>query len=130
MNNYQPVDLTYNQIIQCIICHNEIVHPEILDLCIRCHKRFITSHKSNDIIVMKKHADTKHGALLKMYVEKLDNRPRPSFESVTQPLNAFMLPQSQFLDLFPLQTNFKKTLRFKLLPRRCNVVCDKKFFAH
>jgi hypothetical protein len=79
---------------------------------------------------MKKHADTKHGALLKMYVEKLDNRPRPSFESVTQPLNAFMLPQSQFLDLFPLQTNFKKTLRFKLLPRRCNVVCDKKFFAH
>jgi hypothetical protein len=64
---------------------------------------------------MKKHVDTKHGALLKRYVEKVNNHPRPSFESVSQPLNALMLPQLQFLDLFPLQTSLKKTLRFKFL---------------
>jgi hypothetical protein len=64
---------------------------------------------------MKKHVDTKHGALLKRYVEKVNNCPRPSFQSVSQPLNALMLPQLQVLDIFPIQTSFKKTLRFKLL---------------
>jgi hypothetical protein len=29
---------------------------------------------------MKKHVDMKHGALLKRYVEEVNNCPRPSFE--------------------------------------------------
>jgi hypothetical protein len=38
---------------------------------IRCYKGLIAYHKSNGIIARKKHVDTKHGALLKRYVEEI-----------------------------------------------------------
>jgi hypothetical protein len=37
VNNNQHVDLTQNQMMWCIICHNEMVNLEILVLHIRCH---------------------------------------------------------------------------------------------
>ncbi len=36
MNNNKYVDLTQNQMMRCIICHNETINLEILTLCTKC----------------------------------------------------------------------------------------------
>jgi len=57
VNNNQFVDWKNNQIMQCIICHQEMMGPKILALITRCHKSFIAYQTANDITNMKKHVD-------------------------------------------------------------------------
>jgi len=62
---------------------------------------------------MKKHVDMEHGALLKRYVEEVNNHPKPSLEHESA-TKCPHVNQLQFIDFFLLQTNFKKTTNPKL----------------
>jgi ribosomal protein S18 len=75
VNNNQFVDWKNIQIMQCIICHREMMGPKILALISRCHKSFIAYHTANGITTMKKHVDYDHVGLLKRYVEKANAHP-------------------------------------------------------
>jgi hypothetical protein len=48
-----PMDWEHNQIMRCIICHNDYVGLEILAMQTRCRKGLIAYHESNDIIAIK-----------------------------------------------------------------------------
>ncbi len=61
----QPIDLTQNQIMHCIVYHHQIVGPKILALHISTQKGLIAYHKSNGITTMKKHIEVEHNKLLK-----------------------------------------------------------------
>jgi hypothetical protein len=69
VNNNQLVDLSRNQIMRCIIYHNDIVPPKILAMHTRCKKGLIAYHKFNGITTMKKHVDFDHFILLKQFLE-------------------------------------------------------------
>jgi hypothetical protein len=73
INNNQHIDFTQNQIMHCIICHQQIIGPKIVAINITSRKRFIAYHKSNAITAMKKHIEMEHNNLLKRYVEKINN---------------------------------------------------------
>lgn len=91
VNNNQLVNLTQNQIMKCIICHNEIVALETLALCIKCQKGLIAypSLMAYGMTFMKKHVELKNSALLKRYMEKIAS----NFHlNMNEPLNAHMLP--------------------------------------
>jgi hypothetical protein len=45
VNDNQPIKLSKNQIMKCIICHNETTLPEILAMRTRCKKGLIAYHK-------------------------------------------------------------------------------------
>jgi hypothetical protein len=36
VNNNQPIDLGQNQVMKCIVCHNETICIKIMGLCTRC----------------------------------------------------------------------------------------------
>ncbi len=57
VNNNQSINLTQNQIMQCIVCHNNVVGHETFALCTRLQKGFIIDHKSIDIAITKKHVE-------------------------------------------------------------------------
>ncbi len=38
VNNNQFVELDHNQIMRCIICHNDFVGSKILAMCTKCRK--------------------------------------------------------------------------------------------
>ncbi len=46
MNNNQPMDLEHNQIMRCVIDHNDYASPKILFMCTKRKKGLITYHKS------------------------------------------------------------------------------------
>jgi len=73
VNDNQPTNLFENQIMRCIICHNETTLPKILAMCIRCRKSHIAYHKSNGIIVMKSHVESDHSTLLQKMLEDPTN---------------------------------------------------------
>jgi hypothetical protein len=54
---------------RCVICHSDIVPPEILAMCTRCRKSLIAYHKFNGITTMKKHVKSHHFSLLKKLLE-------------------------------------------------------------
>jgi hypothetical protein len=54
------MDLDHNQIMKCIICHNNYVGHEILAMHTKCKKKMITYHKINGITTMRKHVDVDH----------------------------------------------------------------------
>jgi len=59
------MDLSQNQMMKCIICHDDTIPLEILTMCNRCKKCFIAYHKSNGITTMKNHVKINHSTLLK-----------------------------------------------------------------
>jgi len=69
VNNNQSVDLEHNQIMRCIICHNDYVGLEILAMCTRCRKGLIAYHKSNGITSMKRHVENDHYAFMKRLIK-------------------------------------------------------------
>jgi hypothetical protein len=73
VNDNQPINLFKNQIMRCIICHNEITLPKILAMCTRCRKGPIAYHKFNGIIAMKKHVESNHSTLLQKMLENPTN---------------------------------------------------------
>ncbi len=73
VNNNQPVEISQNQIMKCIICQNDIVPLEILAMCTICKKGFIAYHKFNDITTTKKHVNSNHYILLKKLLEDATN---------------------------------------------------------
>ncbi len=73
VNNNQPVEISQNQIMKCIICQNDMVPLEILVMCTRCRKGLIAYHKSIGITTMKKHVDSNHSILLKILLEDATN---------------------------------------------------------
>jgi hypothetical protein len=54
----------------CIVCHNDVVGPEIFELYTRLRKGFIVYHKSNGITTMKKHVELEHNTLIKKFCQK------------------------------------------------------------
>jgi hypothetical protein len=56
--NNQHVDLGEYQVMQFIVCDNEIVGIKILALHTRCTK--VAYHKANCISTMKKHVEQDH----------------------------------------------------------------------
>ncbi len=74
VNNNQPIDLDANQIMGCIIYHNQVCSRESLALCMRCYKGFNTYYKVNGIIAMKKHVEDEHVTLLGKYLEHVTNQ--------------------------------------------------------
>jgi hypothetical protein len=56
---------------------------------------------------MKKHVDMEHGALLKRYVEEVNNHPKPSLENESA-IKCPHVNQLQFIDFFPFTNQFKK----------------------
>jgi len=73
VNDNQPINLFENQIMRCIICHNEITLLEILAICTRYKKGLIAYHKYNGIIAMKKHVESDHFTLLQKLLEDPTN---------------------------------------------------------
>ncbi len=73
VNNNQPVEISQNQIMKCIICQNYIVPLEILAMCTICRKGFIAYHKFNGITTTKKHVNPNHSILLKNLLEDATN---------------------------------------------------------
>ncbi len=69
MNN-QPIDVSHNQIMQCIVCHSNVVGPEILTLRTRLRKDVIVYHKSNGKTTMKKHVELKDNTLIMKFHQK------------------------------------------------------------
>ncbi len=67
-NNNQPIDFNANEIVRCIIYHNQVCGHESLALRMRCYKSFITYHKANGITTMKKHVEDEHVTLLTKYL--------------------------------------------------------------
>jgi hypothetical protein len=53
--------------------HNDTTPLKILALQSKCRKGFITYHKLNGIIVVKKHVDFDHFALLNKLLKDVDN---------------------------------------------------------
>jgi len=70
VNNNQPIDLSQNQIMRCIVCHNNGIGPKIFALHTRLRKGLITYHKSNAITIMKKHVELEHNTLIKKFHKK------------------------------------------------------------
>lgn len=54
VNDNQPINLSKNQIMKCIIFHNKTNALEILAMHTRCKKGFIAYHKYNGTTTMKK----------------------------------------------------------------------------
>jgi hypothetical protein len=54
----------------CIVCHNNVVGPEIFELCTKLRKGFIVYHKSNGITTMKKHVELEHNTLIKKFCQE------------------------------------------------------------
>jgi hypothetical protein len=73
VNNNQPINLSENQIMRCIICHSETNLPKILAMCIRRKKGFIAYHKFNGIQAMKNHVESDHSTLLQKLLENPTN---------------------------------------------------------
>ncbi len=73
VNNNQPMEISQNQIMKCVICQNDIIPLEILSMHTRCRKDLIAYHKSNGITTMKKHVDSNHSILLKKMLEDATN---------------------------------------------------------
>jgi hypothetical protein len=70
------MDLFQNQMMKCIICHDDTIPLEILATCNRCKKCFIAYHKSNDITTMKNHVKINHFTLLKKLLKDGSNALR------------------------------------------------------
>jgi hypothetical protein len=68
-NNNQHVDLDHNQIMICVICHNDYIGLKILAMHTRYRKWLITYCKINGIRTMKKHVDDNHFVLVRKLVE-------------------------------------------------------------
>lgn len=113
MNNNEPIDFEQNQITRCIICHYNVVGPNILALCTRCHKSLIAYHKFNGITTMK-NLDANHKALYRKYVQEvvITNCPRGphAWEPLTK--KAHITP-SAILRFFILQILSRKTTKHK-----------------
>jgi hypothetical protein len=67
MNDSQLMTFFQNQIMKFIIFHSDIAPPKILAMHTKCRKGFITYHKSNGIITMKKHVEFDHFALRRIF---------------------------------------------------------------
>ncbi len=61
--------MDHNQIMKCIICHNDFIGLKILTMFTKCRKGIITYHKINGITTMKKHVDVDCYAFMKRLVE-------------------------------------------------------------
>jgi hypothetical protein len=72
VENNQPINFEHNQTMHYIIFHIEMVGWEILVLCTRCHKSFITYQKSNGIITKKKHIEMNEKALYKKCAKEVN----------------------------------------------------------
>jgi hypothetical protein len=55
---------------QCIVCHSNVVGPEILTLRTRLRKDVIVYHKSNGKTTMKKHVELKDNTLIMKFHQK------------------------------------------------------------
>ncbi len=71
--------MDHNQIMRCIICHNDFIGLKILTMCIKCKKGIIAYHKNNGITSMKKHVNVNCYALMKKVGRRsqhyLDKKP-------------------------------------------------------
>jgi len=70
------MDLSQNQLMKCIVCHNDTIPLEILAMCTRCKKCFIAYHKFNGITTMKNHVKINHSTLLKKLLKDESNALR------------------------------------------------------
>jgi hypothetical protein len=70
------MDLSQNQMMKCIICHDDTIPLEILIMCNRSKKCFIAYHKSNGITTMKNHVKINHSTLLKNLLKDESNALR------------------------------------------------------
>jgi hypothetical protein len=80
---------------------------------------------------MKKHSDTKHGALLKRYVEKVNICLRPSLEYEST-IKCLHVNPTTIFGFFFFTNQFTKSNETQIvfLEDVINVVCDKRFFAN
>jgi hypothetical protein len=74
VNDNQPINLSKNQIMRCIIYHNETTPFKILAIHTRCRKGHIAFYKFNGITTMKKHVESYHYTLLKNFFGR-SNKP-------------------------------------------------------
>jgi hypothetical protein len=63
--NNHSIDLSQNQIMWCIVYHNDVMGFEVLVLHITLWKALIVYHKSNDVPTMKKHVEIESKTPLK-----------------------------------------------------------------
>jgi len=112
----------------CIICHNETIGLEVLVVHIRC-KGLIAYHKSNGIIAMKKHVDIEHGALLKRYVEEVNNYFKPSLQHELAIKHPHFTPIAIFRFFFLYKPIYKRPWDPICFLGRWKVICNKRFFC-
>jgi hypothetical protein len=80
---------------------------------------------------MKKHSDTKHGALLKSYVEKVNICFGPSLEHESTTKHLHVNPTTIFgFFFFTNQFTKDQETQIVFLENVINVVRDKRFFAN
>jgi hypothetical protein len=114
VNDNQPINLFENQIMKCIICHNETTLPKILAICTRCKKGLIAYHKSNGIIAMKKHVESDQFTLLQKLLEDPTNlTPRFPLDCESSKKRAHVSPFAIF-GFFFLLVSSRKMMQFKL----------------
>jgi len=107
VNNNELMDLDYNQIMRYIICHNDFVGPKILIMCTKCKKRLISYDKTNGIIVMRKHVDVNHYALLKNGKDLSISLAKASFDQDPSKKRAHASPSIIFRYFFT-KNKFRK----------------------